>query len=851
MSHDRRTFLETVGAASIGSTLLVSSSSSAIAEEDPAFSPDDLDGLVGWYDASALELGDGGDVETWPDESGAGNDAWQDEPEHRPSYLEDGFAGIGPSVRFDGETGYLWAPLGDDVLGDLESGELVALLDPSDTDDISHLWLASPDIDGATGGWLSSSHNTSFTINDGEAAFALGKEGGNEDVIVGGSVEAGPNLIGAHWDETETKLRVGGGEVASGEYEASGDPDDRTVIGATAGGADRLLDGDIAELLYFDRELSTAERQRLESYLLAKWLPFVDVHEPTNVAPTSATLRGELPTLGEADSAEGYFEYRATSDTEWTTTDSQTLEEPGTFSHDVDGLSPQTSYEFRAVVESDVWGAIPSLLVAFETRVVTLDDPVDVTANAGTVRGELLTLGTADSATVSVEYREVPQAEWTAADDRQTLTEPGEFALELSGLTGRRIYDHRVVVETDAFGPVTSDDDLLVTESTSSGRSAANAPASKSAFDPDDGFADPAPWLDDETPVVTITEPTLEQFERAIDVDHERLVVFETSGVIDLGGEERWTPITKDRCYLAGQTAPSPGIAFVRGGVNVQADDCVIQHLRFFAGDAGRDDADWIPDSRTGDDTRNNVWDHCTTAWGIEQTLSVGYDTVDTTFTNNIVAEGLYDSVHEKGARAYGSLIGDRAKNVTLAGNIWAHNKDRNPRLKAGTESVVVNNVIYHFDDGTWMDDSTIASIVGNAYLRPTTDVPNVFSRNGDSPDAYVHDNDTDSDVAMVHDDVTQLEDRPLWPEGLEPIPSDDVLEHNLGNAGARPADRTPYEERLVQQIREREGDWIDSQTEVGGYPDYEVNTHTLNVPNGGTRAWLRRRSRQVEVGNG
>ncbi|MFC4440334.1 MULTISPECIES: hypothetical protein [Natrialbaceae] len=69
-------------------------------------------------------------------------------------------------------------------------------------------------------------------------------------------------------------------------------------------------------------------------------------------------------------------------------------------------------------------------------------------------------------------------------------------------------------------------------------------------------------------------------------------------------------PISHDKCYLAGQTASSPGVALVRGGVNIQADECVVQHLRFFAGDAGRDDEDWIPDSRTGDDTRNNVWDH-------------------------------------------------------------------------------------------------------------------------------------------------------------------------------------------------------------------------------------------------
>ena len=45
-----------------------------------------------------------------------------------------------------------------------------------------------------------------------------------------------------------------------------------------------------------------------------------------------------------------------------------------------------------------------------------------------------------------------------------------------------------------------------------------------------------------------------------------------------------------------------------------------------------------------------------------------------------IIAEGLNNSVHKKGAHGYGSLV--RAiGGVTIHHNFWAHNMARNPRL--------------------------------------------------------------------------------------------------------------------------------------------------------------------------
>src|SRR3954471_9834133 len=57
-----------------------------------------------------------------------------------------------------------------------------------------------------------------------------------------------------------------------------------------------------------------------------------------------------------------------------------------------------------------------------------------------------------------------------------------------------------------------------------------------------------------------------------------RIVVFEVGGVIDLNGTV--VKIAEPFITVAGQTAPNPGITFIRGGVGISTHDVVIQHVR-------------------------------------------------------------------------------------------------------------------------------------------------------------------------------------------------------------------------------------------------------------------------------
>jgi pectate lyase len=368
-------------------------------------------------------------------------------------------------------------------------------------------------------------------------------------------------------------------------------------------------------------------------------------------------------------------------------------------------------------------------------------------------------------------------------------------------------------------------------------------PRSASQFDTNDGFAEMAPWHEDDTPVFKVTEPTSRSFLKALAGDTgPRVVVFETSGTIDLDGD--WIVVENDKLWLAGQTAPSPGITIVKGLFQIAADNCVLQHTRFRAGDEGAGGSPSDLDATgTADDTANNVLDHCSASWSTDEVLSVGYDTNNTTVSNCLIAEPLNDSLHPKGTHGYSSLVGNNAANVTLAGNVYAHTTDRNPRLKEGTRSVQANNLIHYYEDGCWVDPDTQASIIGNHYRLPQSGKANIF---GDG-DVYNEDNLNEGNVPMVGSGVTELDERPLWPENLEALPSGETFDHNMANVGARPADRTPQDEAVLRMIRNGDGRVIDSQSEVGEYPELDVNTHELDVPDSNLRTWLRQHALEVE----
>ncbi|WP_137290534.1 pectate lyase family protein [Natronorubrum halophilum] len=374
-----------------------------------------------------------------------------------------------------------------------------------------------------------------------------------------------------------------------------------------------------------------------------------------------------------------------------------------------------------------------------------------------------------------------------------------------------------------------------------------------------DGFAD-ASWLSESAPdVLTVT--TLDgsgegSLRRAINQRGPRIVVFEVGGVVDLEGES--IEVGRPGLYVAGQTAPSPGITLIRGGLSVEADDVIVQHVRVRPGD----DIPAETDGLSNDGGSNVVFDHCSVSWGTDESISTnsGPENPDITFSNNLIAECLNDSIHPKGAHSYGTLVMDRSKRVTIAGNLWANTVARHPRLKGGSSSVVANNVGYNFERalnlGGGVDDETTATIIGNYYRagpRTPTDGTVIGTTYTDAQGpvtAYIAYNETEPNsmpVSGTGSGITMADKRPLWPDGLETVPGRQAYEAVLSGVGARPADRTYHDERILEHVREGTGSIIDSQSAVGGYPEPAKTTHSLDVPDDGLDEWLAQWTRAVE----
>jgi len=360
-----------------------------------------------------------------------------------------------------------------------------------------------------------------------------------------------------------------------------------------------------------------------------------------------------------------------------------------------------------------------------------------------------------------------------------------------------------------------------------------------------------------------------------IDATGARTCVFEVSGAIRITSD---LTIRNGQLRIAGQTAPSPGIMIRGAAIKVTASDVLIQHIRVRTGD---DPNGPNPDNRDslkieGASTKpvqNVVIDHCSFSWAIDEVASTWGPHDNITFTNNIFAEPLDDSLHPQYdgtgvmPHGYGVLFGPAdGSSITFVGNLMAHIVARNP-LSRATELVMVNNVVY--DRGKigvdlQSQDGRVSktSVVGNVFQRGPS-----FSRNTrpiivrtssrysllPGSRVYVYDNsapDSGSSysalVTLTGGDVipnlmTQT-NAPVWNTGLVARKTADSAVYNrvLSFAGARPTDRDSVDKRIVASVRNRTGQIINCVSpngttrcnkNAGGWPTLAQNRRTLTLP--------------------
>ena len=337
----------------------------------------------------------------------------------------------------------------------------------------------------------------------------------------------------------------------------------------------------------------------------------------------------------------------------------------------------------------------------------------------------------------------------------------------------------------------------------------------------------------------------------ACNTDGPRIVLFRVAGTIALK-----SPLTISKPYLtiAGQSAPGDGICLRDATIGVETHDVVIRYLRSRLGDVTAREADAI-DLLNG--AHDCVLDHCSATWSIDECLSTSGNNQNCTIQWCLIGESLKQSKHAKGAHGYGSLA--RANGpMSWHNNLWIHNDARNPRLgdnygRGPTFPTfdVRNNVMYDFGATASGLTQGILKVnyVGN-YLRPgpSSKAPKPITVGHPSDLTYfIRDNIIEGNEALIADNTqffttTEWEgkrevktiDVPIAAPAVKTVAAKDALELVLATVGASFPARDAVDARLVNHVRTRSGGMINSQTEVGGWPELKSGPLPVDSDNDG-----------------
>ncbi|MDB6114087.1 MAG: pectate lyase [Lacunisphaera sp.] len=329
----------------------------------------------------------------------------------------------------------------------------------------------------------------------------------------------------------------------------------------------------------------------------------------------------------------------------------------------------------------------------------------------------------------------------------------------------------------------------------------------------------------------------------ACEAEGPRLVVFRVAGTIQLKSD---LAVHHPFLTIAGQTAPGDGICLRDYTFGVATHDVIVRYLRGRLGDESKHESDAL-DILHG--ASNVIFDHCSATWSVDECLSLSGNVSNVTVQWCLIGESLRQSVHAKGAHGYGSL--SRANGpVSWHHNLWIHNDARNPRLgdnygKGPTFPTfdVRNNVIYDFG-GTCSgltQGLLKVNYVAN-YIRPgpssTAPTPiHIGNKPLDSDITFfIRDNVFEGNAALTADnskfiDAYELDGKkqaqttptPFNTAPVRTLSATEALAAVLASVGATLPARDSVDTRLIADVRNRTGRMINSQNEVGGWPELKA----------------------------
>ena len=334
-----------------------------------------------------------------------------------------------------------------------------------------------------------------------------------------------------------------------------------------------------------------------------------------------------------------------------------------------------------------------------------------------------------------------------------------------------------------------------------------------------------------------------------------RRVVFNVSGTIHLRSELR---IKTGSITIDGQTAPGEGICIADYPLVITGSNVIVRFLRVRLGDVSNTESDAVSvNNATG-----VVLDHLSCSWSVDECVSC-YGNTDFTMQYCIVSESLKESVHGKGSHGYGGIWG--GKNASFHHNLLAHHDSRNPRFdhdyvdtKCAGPIDYVNNVVYNWGGNSAYGGEGSSKGAGgrhinyvNNYYKPGPSTPSSrktrlldptvsCSNCTDHPGGtvipgkfWLTGNYMFGSVEVTADNWkgstqtgSNVQASSRWTDGMTALKNEQTAEAAyetvLAKAGCS-LHRDVIDTRIVSDVREGTGKLINTQSEVGGWPDLQT----------------------------
>lgn len=338
--------------------------------------------------------------------------------------------------------------------------------------------------------------------------------------------------------------------------------------------------------------------------------------------------------------------------------------------------------------------------------------------------------------------------------------------------------------------------------------------------------------------------------EAAASASGPTVVVFEVGGVIDMDGS---TLDPSEETWIAGETAPDPGISLISGRLRPRSDKFIASNLGIYRGDT-IDEGDTV-----APDGNDQIFDHCTVMWGTDENIGMSNEEHRVSVINTIIAECLYNSVHGEDLHSRGYLVNDEnSSELCTMGCLFAHNNRRHPLTRG--DHVLVNNYQYNYAGG----DQNSGNIINfNSPGEPDITAQSLLFEPGGNSDTdrevfsysatlYADDIKRPDGQPISDGDQNAVDSPPILPQGLDlsedAVPSSELRGWIVGNCGMRPTSRPAVDAALINNRLENADGLVDSQDDVGGYPDYDSTTRALEIPSSDIVEWVYGHKEAVEV---